>query len=70
MSNGKNRVKVLTQAQQNHLYILAERLAQAQQALQFFIAYLRIEHMAPEAEGWELMGFEAFVQREEGENGT
>ena len=45
--------KALTQAQQAHLRLLAERVAFAQQALQDYIGYLRVEHEAPTGE-WEL----------------
>lgn len=58
--------KPLTDAQQAHLDALAQAQQMAAQAVQQFLAYLRAEHDAPAADGWNIAtADEGFVRSAE-----
>lgn len=48
-------MKPLTVSQQQHLLALIERAKAAQATINQFVEYLRDEHSAPEAAGWQLL---------------
>lgn len=56
-------MKPLTVSQQQHLIALIERAKAAQATINQFVEYLRDEHSAPEAAGWQLLDVQTgFVQ--------